>query len=396
MNDDIAIKVDNLTKSFKIPLDASSGIKQKIIKMAKGERGYREFRPLNDISFEIKKGEFFGIVGRNGSGKSTLLKTIAGIYVPDSGSVQVDGVIVPFIELGVGFNPELSGRENVYLNGALLGFSRSEMDSMYDDIVEFAELEDFMEESLKNYSSGMQVRLAFSIAIRADGDVLLLDEVLAVGDEAFQRKCFTYFDELKKNNKTVILVTHSMDNVRRYCTRAMLIKDGDISVIGTPDEVADEYYGINLVKAKNDKDSSEDEERTKPKLTAKVTSDRLLRPGDLLKMRIKYKNTNNNPVCVKVSVNSTNQSMMITNPRLLKDKSMYTQDTKQHEAEYILDLSQFNSGEYQVIALLEDLTTNTNIATYGYGGETLITIKNKDKSSSSGALLNKAKLKLLK
>ena len=169
------------------------------------------------------------------------MKTLAGIYTPNEGLVTVNGKLVPFIELGVGFNPELSGKENVFLNGALLGFSHDEMTAMYDDIVDFAELHDFMEERLKNYSSGMQVRLAFSIAIRAKGDILLLDEVLAVGDEAFQRKCYTYFAELKKQNRTVILVTHSMDAVQQFCTKALMIEDHKILVQGNPADVAQKY-----------------------------------------------------------------------------------------------------------------------------------------------------------
>ncbi|MFQ9338794.1 MAG: ABC transporter ATP-binding protein, partial [Varibaculum sp.] len=173
------------------------------------------------------------IVGKNGSGKSTLLKLISQIYTPNTGTIEVDGKLVPFIELGVGFNPELTGRENVYLNGAMLGFSNDEIDAMYDDIVEFAELGDFMEQKLKNYSSGMQVRLAFSVAIKSQGDILVLDEVLAVGDEAFQKKCQNYFFEAKRNKKTVILVTHSMPDVRRYCDRAMLIQDGYIAKTAT-------------------------------------------------------------------------------------------------------------------------------------------------------------------
>lgn len=243
--DKVVVKVDNVKKTFKIPLESSNGLKQKIINTLKGRKGYREFSPLNGVSFEIKDGEFFGIVGRNGSGKSTLLKTIAGIYTPNQGSVHIDGSLVPFIELGVGFNPELTGRENVFLNGALLGFSRSEIESMYDDIVDFAELHDFMEERLKNYSSGMQVRLAFSVAVQARGDILLLDEVLAVGDEAFQRKCYAYFDQLKKDKKTVILVTHDMSAVRRFCTRAVLIHDGAVQRIGSPDAVATDYSKEN-------------------------------------------------------------------------------------------------------------------------------------------------------
>lgn len=241
MKKDVVVKVESLRKTFHVPLEAHSGIKQKLINTIKGRKGYREFTPLDDISFEIEKGDFFGIVGRNGSGKSTLLKTLAGIYNPDQGAVHINGTLVPFIELGVGFNPELTGRENVFLNGALLGFSRKQMDSMYDDIVDFAELHEFMEERLKNYSSGMQVRLAFSIAIRADGDILLLDEVLAVGDEAFQRKCNEYFKTLKKKGKTVILVTHSMSDVIKFCNKAMMIKDGQIVLNGSPEEVANEY-----------------------------------------------------------------------------------------------------------------------------------------------------------
>jgi ABC-2 type transport system ATP-binding protein len=196
---------------------------------------------LHDISFDVKEGEFFGIVGRNGSGKSTLLKMLAGIYQPTQGNVHVAGRLVPFIELGVGFNPELTGRENVYLNGALLNFSEREIDAMYNDIVEFAELENFMDQKLKNYSSGMQVRLAFSMAIRADAEVLLVDEVLAVGDADFQRKCFSYFKTLKKNKKTVVFVTHDMNAVREYCDRAMLIDRSKLVAIGSAKHIATEY-----------------------------------------------------------------------------------------------------------------------------------------------------------
>jgi len=238
--------INNLTKSFKIPLEASSGIKQKLINLLKGRKGYRVFTPLKDIDFTINEGDFFGIVGRNGSGKSTLLKTIAGIYTPNSGSVEVGGSLVPFIELGVGFNPELTGRENVFLNGALLGFSHDEMEAMYDKIVDFAELGDFMEERLKNYSSGMQVRLAFSIAIRAHADILLLDEVLAVGDEAFQKKCYAYFDKLKREKRTVILVTHDMSAVERFCNKAVFIEDGKVKMIGKPYRIAAAYSRSNI------------------------------------------------------------------------------------------------------------------------------------------------------
>ena len=240
-NGDIAISVKNLHKSFKLPTEQAFGLKQAIFNRLRGIKGYKEQKVLKGLNFDIKKGEFVGIVGRNGSGKSTLLKILAGIYYPEKGEITVDGTLVPFIELGVGFNPELTGRENVYMNGALLGFSNEEMDGMYDDIWDFAELKDFQDQKHKNYSSGMQVRLAFSIAIRARGDILLLDEVLAVGDAAFQQKCNNYFESLKEHHQTVILVTHSMDNVRKFCTRAILIEDGKITEDGDPNHVADSY-----------------------------------------------------------------------------------------------------------------------------------------------------------
>lgn len=242
---DLAISVRDLHKSFRLPHETHSGLKQLIVNFWKRKKGYEIQQVLNGVDFDIKKGEFFGIVGRNGSGKSTLLKCMAGIYSPDKGAVSVNGTLTPFIELGVGFNPDLTGRENVYMNGALFGFSNEEMDVMYDEIVEFAELERFMDQKLKNYSSGMQVRLAFSIAIRAKGDILLLDEVLAVGDEAFQRKCYEYFYQLKKEHKTVILVTHSMSTVESFCTRALFLEEGAVKNIGNTHEVASAYSESN-------------------------------------------------------------------------------------------------------------------------------------------------------
>lgn len=241
-----AVVVKDLYKSFKLPHEQYSGIKQLLVNFANRKKGYEVQHVLDDISFEIKKGEFFGIVGRNGSGKSTLLKLLAGIYAPDKGLVQVNGSLTPFIELGVGFNPELTGRENVFLNGALLGFGRTEMEAMYDDIVKFAELDRFMDQKLKNYSSGMQVRLAFSIAIRARSDILLIDEVLAVGDAAFQQKCFDYFDKLKQDKRTIILVTHDMSAVKQFCDRAMFVKDGKLVMIGDPGAISREYEKANF------------------------------------------------------------------------------------------------------------------------------------------------------
>ncbi len=245
MSDEIAISVDNVSKDFVLPKEKLSSIKSVFTNVTKrGNRGKQTQHALKDISFDIKKGEFFGIVGRNGSGKSTLLKILAGIYQPTKGSVRTTGKLVPFIELGVGFNPELTGRENVYLNGAMLGFSEKEVRAMYKDIVAFAELERFMDQKLKNYSSGMQVRLAFSMATRAKADILLVDEVLAVGDADFQRKCFNYFSKLKKDKTTVVFVSHDMEAVREYCDRAMLIESSEIVVAGQTAKVAERYMQL--------------------------------------------------------------------------------------------------------------------------------------------------------
>lgn len=242
MNDDIAIRVDGVYKKFHLPHEKNNSLKSLLVAAGKKKnKSYEVQQALKDISFEVKKGEFFGIVGRNGSGKSTLLKIIAEIYQPTKGNLQRNGKLVPFIELGVGFNPELTGRENVYLNGALLGFSTKEIDVMYDDIVRFAELERFMDQKLKNYSSGMQVRLAFSVATRAKADILLIDEVLAVGDSAFQKKCYSYFRKLKDAKKTVIFVSHDMSAVQEYCDRAVLIENSELVLAGTPGNVATAY-----------------------------------------------------------------------------------------------------------------------------------------------------------
>lgn len=242
MEDQIVIKAEKVYKDFILPHEKTTSIKGLFTGLAKGRRHLTEKQhALNDISFEIKKGEFFGIVGRNGSGKSTLLKILAGIYQPTSGKVYKKGKLVPFIELGVGFNPELTGRENVYLNGAMLGFSEKQVDAMYDDIVAFAELDNFMDQKLKNYSSGMQVRLAFSVAVRSEADILLIDEVLAVGDADFQRKCFDYFASLKGAGVTVIFVTHDMNAVREYCDRAVLIEKSRVVEQGASSDVAASY-----------------------------------------------------------------------------------------------------------------------------------------------------------
>jgi len=236
------IKLKNIRKSFFLPHEKHDTLMEYMhnpIRLFKpsGE----QYSVLKDIDLEIYPGEFVGIMGRNGSGKSTLLKIMAGIYEPTSGTVKVNGKLVPFLELGVGFNAQLSARENVYLNGIILGMKRSALKEKYDEIVKFAELEKFMEVPLKNFSSGMQVRLAFSIAIMADADVYLLDEVLAVGDVAFQEKCFDVFRKYKLQGKTVVLVTHSSASVKEFCDRAVFLKDGIIQPTHSVDEVIQAY-----------------------------------------------------------------------------------------------------------------------------------------------------------
>jgi ABC-2 type transport system ATP-binding protein len=253
MDEEIVVSVKHVSKDFILLHERANSVKSLFTNAFRFEKNKAKEtqHALRNISLEVKKGEFFGIVGRNGSGKSTLLKILAGIYQPTTGSVEKVGRLVPFIELGVGFSPELSGRDNVYLNGAMMGFSKKEVSAMYDEIVAFAELEEFMDKKLKNYSSGMQVRLAFSMATRAQADILLVDEVLAVGDADFQKKCFTYFKDLKREKKTVIFVSHDMHAVEEYCDRAVLIEDSEVIVRGTSREVATAYTRMFLEQRDN-------------------------------------------------------------------------------------------------------------------------------------------------
>jgi lipopolysaccharide transport system ATP-binding protein len=235
-----AIVCDHISKRFRIPLDRSTTLKYRVTHLRSASR-YHDFHALEDISFEVPEGEFLGIIGHNGSGKSTLLKILSRIYAPDGGSVSITGNVSPFLELGVGFNPELTARENVYLNGAVLGLTHSELDGRIDSIIAFAELENFADQKLKNYSSGMQVRLAFSVAIQADAQILLMDEVLAVGDARFQEKCFDVFARYKREGKTVVLVTHDVGSVNLYCDRALLLDHGKLHADGPASEVTALY-----------------------------------------------------------------------------------------------------------------------------------------------------------
>jgi ABC-2 type transport system ATP-binding protein len=270
---DVAIAVKNLSKEFKIPHEKITTLRSAFVNLFR-KNAYESFYVLKDISFEVKKGEFFGILGRNGSGKSTLLKILAHVYTADKGEVKLNGLVSPFLELGIGFNPELSGRDNIYLNATVLGLTEKEIDAKFDSIVAFSELERFIDQKLKNYSSGMQVRLSFSVAIHANREILLMDEVLAVGDSNFQLKCLREFARYKEMGKTVILVTHDIGTVQRYCDRAMLLRNGEVALIGSAEEVGNEYIYQNMsdeekriikereqAKIKAEKDGKENEKR---------------------------------------------------------------------------------------------------------------------------------------
>lgn len=338
MSDNLAIQVSHVHKTFKLPHEKQSSLKGLFVSMFRGKRTYERQQVLKDISIDIKKGEFCGIVGRNGSGKSTLLKLLAGIYVPDEGAIQVNGSLTPFIELGVGFNQELSGRENVFLNGALLGFSRKQMEAIYQDIVDFAEIERFMDQKLKNYSSGMQVRLAFSIAIRARSDILLLDEVLAVGDAAFQQKCFNYFEELKAQKRTVVFISHDMGAVRRFCTEAIYIDKGKIIARGTPQEIADIYTVENIETAQIEASKKSYTLPDAYSISSKVTD----QTKDKVSLAISYKTKDEEPMYIGLSLMKDGVSIAEINT--LPDMTV----TQSGTLSYTLDTSLLNAGIYQI------------------------------------------------
>jgi len=239
------MSVRGVNKTFRLPHQRYSTLKERALHPFSGNR-YDELEALRDISFDVKRGEFFGVVGRNGSGKSTLLKCVAGIFALDEGTIEIDGRLSPFIELGVGFNPDLTARDNVIINAIMLGLTRREAQARFDSIIDFAGLQDFVDLKLKNYSSGMSVRLGFSVAIQVDADVLLVDEVLAVGDAAFQRKCFEEFDRMKADGRTIVFVTHDMGSVERFCDRGLVLERGRIVDLGEPEAITRTYSELNF------------------------------------------------------------------------------------------------------------------------------------------------------
>lgn len=240
-----ALLIDQVSKRFSLPSDRMQTLKERALHPILS-RQHEEFSALDDVSFHIEKGEFFGLVGRNGSGKSTLLKCIAGIYPTETGAIYHDGTISSFIELGVGFNPELPAFDNVVLNATLMGLDSEAARASFEQVMEFSELEEFQNLKLKNYSSGMYVRLAFSVMLLVDSDIMLIDEVLAVGDVAFQQKCFDEFARLRNAGKTIIFVTHGMDSIREFCDRAALLDRGKLLQVGSADEISDRYLEVNF------------------------------------------------------------------------------------------------------------------------------------------------------
>ncbi|MDY2775462.1 MAG: ABC transporter ATP-binding protein [Streptococcus infantarius] len=351
---EIAVKVDHVSKYFKLPTEATQSLRTALVNRFKGIKGYREQHVLKDISFDVHKGDFFGIVGRNGSGKSTLLKIISQIYVPEKGTVTVNGKMVSFIELGVGFNPELTGRENVYMNGAMLGFTTEEIDAMYDDIVEFAELEEFMNQKLKNYSSGMQVRLAFSVAIKAQGDVLILDEVLAVGDEAFQRKCNDYFLERKESGKATILVTHDMGAVKKYCNRAVLIENGLVKAYGNPYDVANQYSYDNTEKEYDDNVQEEREVEGDEKISdisIKLLSEKRLTPKDEISFEVNYNMLQDMDTYVALSFTDIDRNIWIYNDN---SKEHMTQGSGKKAVKYTCHIPNVNDLKLKLEVTIRD------------------------------------------
>ncbi len=246
MNTSPIVTFRNVTKRFRIPHERRDTLREHFVRLF-SPLTYETFRAVDSIILDIQPGEFLGIIGTNGSGKSTVLRLIAGIYPLHEGQIQVNGHVAPFLELGAGFQPELSGRDNVYLYGALLGLTHTQLSQKYDKIVSYAGLARFMDQKVKNYSSGMQARLAFSISVHADADILLVDEVLAVGDAEFQERCFETFRELKRKGKTIVFVSHALQEVERFADRVVWLERGQVREVGSPHSVIESYTQAQTV-----------------------------------------------------------------------------------------------------------------------------------------------------
>ena len=319
-----AISVRNVSKTFRLPHQQYHTLKERALHPFRA-RSFDLLRAVQNVSLEIAPGEFFGIVGRNGSGKSTLLKCLAGIYDVDEGEIEIEGRLSPFIELGVGFNPDLTARDNVIINAIMLGLSRREARERFDDILAFAELQEFVDLKLKNYSSGMYVRLAFATAVQVDADVLLIDEVLAVGDAAFQQRCFDEFTRLREAGRTILFVTHDMGAVERYCDRAMLLERGNVVDIGDPSSIARHYNRLNFDRMPS-QEAPASETEPEPRLPAaeivrarfetkdgEVAVSALQGDDSVVRMEVAFHEPLDNPIFAIALMNEAGQTVFAAN-----------------------------------------------------------------------------------
>ena len=291
-----AVTIRQVSKSFRLPREQYHTLKERALHPFR-KRQFEVLKAVDDVSVEIGSGEFFGIVGRNGSGKSTLLKCLAGIYDIDSGALEINGRLSPFIELGVGLNPDLTARDNVIINAIMLGLSRKQAQGRFDDIVAFAELQEFVDLKLKNYSSGMYVRLAFATAVQVDAEILLIDEVLAVGDASFQQKCFDEFSRLKEAGRTILFVTHDMGAVEHFCDRAMLLERGRVVDIGEPASIARQYNQLNFKRMRQEAADLGGPETLRQEPVAEVISARFELDGEP-----QFEMLQGSPCCVRIDV----------------------------------------------------------------------------------------------
>ncbi len=348
-NQKYAIKVKNVSKSFSIPRERRESLKSYFLNPFRKTR-LEKFHALKSISFNIQKGEFLGVIGENGSGKSTLLKIIAEIYVPDKGEVEINGKVVPFLELGVGFNPELSGRENIFLNGTILGMKRKYLERKFDDIVNFAELHDFVDLPLKNYSSGMQVRLAFSIAMQTKADIYLLDEVLAVGDVNFQEKCLEKINELISKDVTIVFVSHSLDTVKSFCTRAIWIDDGKIKSVGSAEKVVSDY--IQSINKETEKKKTKEKPQKAKRIIKKVEflkngkTSYYFKTGDKFTARIHYYSDKKIEKPIFGVAIYRDDNTHITGPNTKASKFKIKQISKKGSIDYIIEKLPLKNGHY--------------------------------------------------
>ena len=354
-----AIEVDHLRKRFRLYHEKNQSLKARLLH---GRNRYEEFWAIDDISFDVRQGETFGIIGENGSGKSTLLKTLARILKPDSGSVTVKGKMSALLELGAGFHPELSGRENVYLNGSILGLTKQQIASRFDEIVGFAGLEQFIDTPVKNYSSGMYVRLGFSVAINVDPDVLIVDEVLAVGDESFQRRCMEKFADLQESGKTVVIVSHAIGTIRMLCDRAIWLSKGGLRAVGTANEVSDAYLGSVQVDQRHEVTAGIDRRGTGE---ATIEHIELLvdgRPvervatGQQVTIRIHYKVHEKfvEKPTVGFAIHRTD-GVHVTGVNIRETGMVPPRLSGQGSFDYVIDNLPLLSGTYQISAAIQDL-----------------------------------------